>query len=367
MINYRTKPDLSQVLSIILPDQEQTWLLRSCLLEGRAKSEAWTMLLEKVPDLVSFLKQDNQGIKRLLPLLFHSLQRGGVEVESSLLTILRVAAVHEELRTKVVRHVCREILSSLRSVNGQIMILKGVVLAEMVYIDRGLRHCHDLDIFIGQSDVSSVGKALESLGIHLPPNHSISQGRSMTVHHETGFPVSLHRHLFPNSFFNGNMNDVRARSQTHSITGVQVPVLSPEDNLLHTCGLMFCRGNRESLLWACDSWLIINQFPGLDWDVVCDCAKRQCLTYPLSVTLGYLAEELNAPIPDKVLDQLCTAASGSPLIEREVVLHGVRGSAQGGIYGLDATSQKLEREMVGPAMDVFSDGTICSLGGLTTS
>ena len=50
--------------------------------------------------------------------------------------------------------------------------------------------------------------------------------------------------------------------------------------------------------------------------------------------LGYLAKELKAPIPDSLLDRLFTAASGSQLIEREVALHGARGSAQGGYLAL---------------------------------
>jgi len=110
--------------------------------------------------------------------------------------------------------------------------------------------------------------------------------------------------------------------------------MSPADNLLHTCGLVFCPGNQESLLWACDAWLLINRYSDLDWDVVYHCAKRQSLTYPLSVILGYLAEELNAPITDSFLDRLFAAASGSKLIEREVALYGARGSPKGGFGGL---------------------------------
>ena len=292
------------------------------------------MVLGKESDPVKFLKQDNQGIKRLLPLLFQSLQQGGVEVESSLLIILRVASVHEELRAKVVRHLCRDILSSLLPANRQVLILKGAVLAETVYTGKGFRHCHDLDIFVGESDWFSVCRSLDSFGVQLPLKDSRSQGLSIELHHDSGFPLSLHRHLFPIPFFNGDIRDVWARSQPQSIFGVQASVMSPADNLLHTCGLMFCRGNQESLLWACDAWLLINRHSDLDWDVVYHCANRQCLTYPLSVILGYLAEELNAPIPDSFLDRLFAAASGSKLIDREVALYGARGSAKGGFRGL---------------------------------
>lgn len=333
MIKHHTKPVLSDVLSTILPTQKQTWLLRSCLLEGEAQSQAWEKVLGTETNPEPFLKQNHQGIKRLLPLLFYSLQQSGIEIEPSALTILRVAAVHEELRTKVVRHLCREILSSLHSFRGQIMILKGVPLADMEYTNKGHRHCHDLDILIGQSDTDSVSKILKGLGMQFQPNCTNSQGESLTVHHDTGFPISLHHQLFPIPFFNGNLSAVWARSQTQIITGVRASILSPADNLLHACGLKFCHGNRESLLWACDAWLLINKHRDLDWDVVYHCATRQCMAYPLSVILGYVAEELDAPIPDSFLERLFAAASGSKLFEREVALFGARESPGGGFRG----------------------------------
>ena len=55
---------------------------------------------------------------------------------------------------------------------------------------------------------------------------------------------------------------------------------------------------------------------------------------PLSVTLGYLAEHLVAPIPSSVLDRLFAAASKSNAIERELVLFGARSAPQGSLMNL---------------------------------
>ena len=71
----------------------------------------------------------------------------------------------------------------------------------------------------------------------------------------------------------------------------------------------FFAKHHESLRWVCDSWFLIDRRPHLDWDVLVDCARRHRLALPLSVTLGYLAEVLKAPIPEMVLDRLNAAAS----------------------------------------------------------
>ena len=158
------KPALSEVLSIILPTQEQTLLLRSCLLHGAPGRQAWEMFLRKVSDPINFLTQDNQGTKALMPILFNSLMGNGIDIEPRLLTLLRTAYVHEEFRTKYVRQICRDVLSSSLSTQSPVMILKGAVLAETVYKGRGFRHCHDIDILNTDSDHDSASNSLSSIG-----------------------------------------------------------------------------------------------------------------------------------------------------------------------------------------------------------
>ena len=86
-------------------------------------------------------------------------------------------------------------------------------------------------------------------------------------------------------------------------------ILSPADNLLHVCVHAFYCESRQSLRWVCDSWFIIDRYPNLEWDILLDSAQRSDLALPLSITLGYLAGDLNASIPATFLDRLYTAAS----------------------------------------------------------
>ena len=69
-------------------------------------------------------------------------------------------------------------------------------------------------------------------------------------------------------------------------------------------------------------------------NVLFDCAVRSHLALPLSVMLGYLAEELQAPIPTIFLSRLQAAATQADTLEREAALSGARSGARGGFKNL---------------------------------
>jgi hypothetical protein len=75
-----------------------------------------------------------------------------------------------------------------------------------------------------------------------------------------------------------------------------------------------------SLLWVFDSWFIISKFSNLEWDGLLATARRSHLELPLSITLGYLSEELNASIPPFFLEKLYATASESDREERAYAL-----------------------------------------------
>src|SRR5262249_849097 len=110
--------------------------------------------------------------------------------------------------------------------------------------------------------------------------------------------------------------------------------LAPADNLLHVCGHAFHQSRRASLRWASDAWLIIARLSALDWDLVLDGAGRSHLTLPLSVTLAYLAEELDAPIPASFLNRLFAEARKSSAMERDLALFGAHSAPSGSLMNL---------------------------------
>ena len=151
---------LSAVLSGTLPRPEDTLLLRACLHageSGRRACEAW-LARPRSTDL------PREAVKSFLPLLFRAVRTHSIGVSQSFLTILKTAALREELRTRTYRLIAGRVLSALANRIPPAIPIGGVVLAETVYPDPALRHSHDIEILVEPDDIDEVGRSLIALG-----------------------------------------------------------------------------------------------------------------------------------------------------------------------------------------------------------
>jgi hypothetical protein len=305
------KSPLSNALSVILPRLDQTWLLRACLYSGESGRRAWGVYCRLVGDLKKALPKNTQGIKTLAPLLLSALQRNDTAVEAAFLTYLKTAYLREQLRSKIYRRILRDTLSALNAEGVSHIVCKGSALADTVYTDPVLRHCHDIDIlFLTDNDLSHAVRLFSAMGFISSRETRDHEASPTTFIHESGLPLQLHRRPFCMPQYSLPLEDLWRRSQIQPVVGIPTHILSPADNLLHVCiQAASCSSSRESLRWIPDAWNIMARYPNLDWDVMVECATRSHLALPLSVTLGYLAEELNVSIPPAVLDRLNAAAS----------------------------------------------------------
>ena len=328
-----TKPVLFDVLSILLPNEQQTSFLRACLWTGEKGRQAWRIWGESFSDPRDFLKQKEFGVKGLTLPLYHNSQRNGVAIESSLLTFFRTAQIYEEMRTKAFREICHNVLAELTKAKKRFLVVKGAALADTAFENPVLRHCHDLDIVLDDHDPHHTLRLLSSLDFKVSFRNIPSQWENISLVHQHGLPVSLHRDLFGISFYNRNQKCMWKRCERQMVADVSCQVLSPSDSLLHVCGQAFSSRRSTLPTWVSDSWSIIVRFPNLDWDQLIVSAKRRHLALPMSVMLGYLVEKLHAPIPPHVLNDLEAAASRNT-IGQEIALSIARSSEKGGFRGL---------------------------------
>jgi hypothetical protein len=328
------KPALAEALSVILPTAGETLLLRACLYPTDSARRAWEEWQNCKNEFRDRFLGDNDSVKRLRPLVFNAQNLHGLEVDKESQTYLRSAYLQEDLRNKIVRRICRDILILLEKEGIPTIVLKGTALAETVYDNPVLRHCHDIDLLIRDQDMSRAVSLLPSIQFKETNPKAEPGSDDCKLEHESGLPLELHTGLFELPYYNELVGEVWERSRNHVVAGVQTKILAPADNLIHVCGHAFYQSRRESLRWVGDAWLIIDRHRDLDWDLVFDCADRSHLALPLSVTLAYLAEELNAPIPANFLDRLFAAASKSSAIERELALFGARSAPQGSLVAL---------------------------------
>jgi hypothetical protein len=293
--------------------------------------QAWRDWSREIADPAAFLRQEKDGVKGLLPLLFDSLQVNDVSIEGNFCTYLRTAYLRDELRSRTYGRICRDVIKTLATLGIPATLLKGAALAETCYKSPALQHAHCLDILIKDRDLKRAVEILRTYEFTYASIDAGSELRLVELVHESGLPLVLHRRLFRLPFYSVNMEDIWARSRTEVIHGVPTRVLCPSDNLLHICGSVFDAERHDSLRWVCDAWFIIRQYPNLDWDQLLNCASRSHTTLPLLVTLSYLADALAAPIPAGVLTRLRDAESKADRIGREAALFSVQKSARGGL------------------------------------
>lgn len=311
---------LSPALAFILPSQEQTWLLHACLNHGESGRRAWETYQRKVRDPLREMKRDGRGIKTLAPLLLMALRCNQAPVDKELLTALRSLALSEELRSVIYRGILRRILSALTSEEIPHVVLKGAAFAETIYDAPALRHCHDIDLLIRDRDLARAASLLASLGF-APSGANLGVTRQQaTLTHESGLPVQLLPRPFRAPCYRVPLEDLWRRSHHRAIAGVPTRTLSPADNLLHVCIQAASSGSRDTLRWVTDAWYLMIRHPDLDWAVLLDCATRSRLELPLSLTLDYLVQELNAPIPAAVLDRLRATSALTDEATGEAVL-----------------------------------------------
>ena len=248
------KIPLTDTLSVLLPTPNETWLLRACLHSGKSAHAAWEAWLQCVGDLVQTFKEEQLGIKRLLPLLFAALQRNGIEIDRTLLPYLRAARVSEELRSTAYYTICHDALATLTVKGIAFVVLKGAALSEIAYRDWTLRHSHDIDLLLHESDLDRARHVLCARESFASPADRRQASINVKLVHNSGLPLELHGRLFRTSYYTAPIDEMWAHSQSRAIADIPARILSPADMLLHIIGQASCCRSRESLQWVCDAW-----------------------------------------------------------------------------------------------------------------
>lgn len=287
-----------------LPSIEQTLILRACLWNNESGLHSWNLWQSQFGDLTENIRQDTRGLKRLLPLLYIAFRHHGVVVDKFLMTCLRTARFREELRSKVFVQIFREVLRAFNQAEIPVIVLKGAALAQTVYMDPALRHCHDIDILLGERNIKKAYDLLSALEF-IPYHKDVTpQWETIKFVHNSGLPVELHRHLFLTQNNPIKISDLSESLHIQDIAGVPFRVLTPEMGLIQVCCHSYNMNRKGSIAWICDAWLIIDRYPELNWDGIIKFVQNHSIAKPLFFTLNYLAKELGAPIPQEFLKYL---------------------------------------------------------------
>jgi hypothetical protein len=211
----------------------------------------------------------DRAVKRaaILPLLLRAAPPG---TDAALLSVLRAARAHEELRVGTIRAACADVLAQE---DEPALVVGGVALAATAYDEWPLRHCHDLDLLVRSGAGESV--------------------------HPSGLPVVRHARLHPRG---RPVGGVRDRAVGVTVAGVEARVLAPTDALVHVLGRA-ARG-LGSLRWAVDAAVLARRHPDLDPRVAAEHAAATRAARPVAALARFVRDELGAPLAPELIDAL---------------------------------------------------------------
>jgi hypothetical protein len=310
----RPKRAVERALEALCPSPSETEFLRACLWRGEPAAGCWRNWRALVEDPVSALSTERGGLKYLLPLALEAAS-GGEEEERELTALMRAAHLRERLRDELCAKAYTEIEAALAARGLSFLVGGEFAVATSAYPERGLRHCHELELLLEPADFDEAGRAL---GADLDCVRLTSTDeRGALFEHPSGLPVRLS----PGTL--GWLEDWTGTSELEpsavSVVVGRSPARLPSDaDLLVDVVLRTVAARRPpALVWACDG-VLLSRSAGLEPERLLERGAGTALV--LSVLARYLANELGAPIPEQLLESLRRSGAGSSAGERAAIL-----------------------------------------------
>jgi len=322
---------LARLFSVLLPDENQTRLLRACLQEKPFGREAWEMWTKDVGDYKGFFIKDRMGLKRLIPLLYQNLVDNQAALDIHTSGFLESALMREEIHSESHRRLCQRVFAVLAEAGAEGIMLRGMALADSCYESWLLRYCHDIHLLVEEENQGRAVTALKKDGFLMKAEswEGLSSD-TVVLEHNSGLLIHLQREMFAVPFYEPPMDVLRVRARSREVAGSEVLVLSPADHLLHVLGHATTSRSRDTLRWVCDSWFVIKNVPDLDWDAFTEITIHSRLALPLWVMLSYLDREMGVEFPEEVLRALSSQAKKTRAAGVETAISCARLGSRGG-------------------------------------
>lgn len=299
---------LSELRRQLLPSPPQTLIARVCLAAPPAAQAAWGEWIESNPNPVTALAHPRSGARRLLPLLHRAVSQQDLPAPREVKTYLRTAALRDELRYENFRKTARLALQALVAAGVEPVALKGAALAESYYPHPSLRHSHDLDLLVRESDFGRATECLERAGWRRRSTIAAARHHHRSLVHPGGLAVCLHSRLLRLPHLGPRPEEIDAVTIRGDAFGVAVRKFNPQASLAAVCAQAGCHPSRITLNWISDAFFLLAGNPAFDWSTCVRYVREWQVSLPAAITVRYLADALGAPVPQDVCRDLDVSA-----------------------------------------------------------
>ncbi len=288
------------------PSHQQLLLLRAIFGQNDAQFHAFNDWKKTV----NFETDIDPGSYRLLPLLYNSLKKNGIN--DPLLGKLKGIYKQTWVKNNFLFITSKHILHLFENQGIKTLVLKGAALALRYYQDLGLRSMQDFDILVPIRHRREAINLLRTNGFYpvILSKSRLSES-FLNIQHSWGFinpakqNVDLHWHtmyecltLEANDFFWNGADDL-------VVFGIKTKTLNASDQIIHICAHGISGNVVPPVRWIADAIMIIDKSGDtIDWDRIVYVAQKYSLNLILYKSLTYLYETFYRNIPVAFLDKL---------------------------------------------------------------
>ena len=283
---------------------ELDWLL-CCL--GLRPAEAKTARLEQLPtpDWEEVIRYSDRY--EVTPLLYQHLCTSSprITIPAGAIQTLREGYLRSLCRNTRLYHELSKVLEVLRGESIPTIVLKGAVLAELLYGNIALRPMNNVDLLVKDEDIRRADKALLQQG-YKDVTFLLSKRHIQWVRHlnytNGVIHIDVHREICELPNLNPWTN-----ASSATIASTDVLVLGAEDLLLHLCMHLAhnLRTQSPRLTWWCDIARVLESCgQGIGWDYVIRVAREHKAGGAVCRILCTISERFDKHVPADVLTQL---------------------------------------------------------------
>jgi hypothetical protein len=313
------------VVSALWPTPGQELLLRAAAIPGPAALAAWDRW--KVDhDLIE--SELDHGSFRLLALVYKNLLARGAD--EPLMPRLKGIYRYWWCSNQRLFYRAAGVIHGLDEARIPSLALKGAAASVAHYHDTGVRPMGDIDLLVPYDRAAAAVAQLGRIG-WMPARPRVPDliryQHSVRMIHETGEALDLHWHVLAECVHRDADRGFWERAVPVRILDSDTLALGPADALLHTV-VHGMRWNEEpTIRWVADAMAILHDAGrAIDWETLEREARAQRLVLRLRLGLDYLKRRMDAPIPDRVLERLQSAApTGIERMEFRVLALGADG------------------------------------------
>ena len=264
-------------------------------------------------------------MQRVTPLLWHRLKQKGLDkcVPDAATATFHAAFHRNTMNNLRLNGELRFLLNALNAENISLILLKGIVLANMIYENIDLRGMSDIDVLAHPCDLQRIADILISMGYQ--PSHDINVNYIIQTEHH--LPVLIKKGLtsieihwnitHPNRNYSIEPYGLWERAVPIQIAGSNALMLSSEDLLLHLClHNSYLHPFTFGLSPFCDIAETIDHFgSALNWKTIAERAVSQKWQRGVYLALRMAVDLAGASVPDNILKKLHPTDMSETILE----------------------------------------------------